>query len=91
MTGSRYPGLPSGTEPGALDTSRQPPNSPSHQRSVQTLTHRLTDHASHDVAVKATPLPGRPSGPRLDPDAASARPTPKRPVKEEGPATLNRG
>src|SRR4051812_23582600 len=86
MTGSRYPGLPSGTEPGTWTPCGKPATSnPTHRRShADTDPDRLTEHASPDAGVKATPLRGRPSGPRLDPDAATTRPTPGGHGKERG-------
>src|SRR3954467_13452756 len=76
MTGSRFPGLPSGTEPGTWTRAAAPqPSTPNGSpRSRHPDPDRLTDHASPDVGVKATPLRGRPCGPRLDPNAAPNRP-----------------
>src|SRR3954452_23842435 len=83
MTGSRSPAaLRHRTR--NLDTLRHArPVQPTHHRSdPDPDPDRLTEHASPDVDVKATPLRGRPFGPRLDPDAATTRPpqaiTPRR-------------
>src|SRR4051812_23852558 len=85
MTGSRFPGLPPGTEPGTLDTLRQPhPTQLTDGAAPDTDPDRLTEPASPDAGIKATPLRGRPFGPRLDPDTATTRPTPGGHGKKKG-------
>jgi len=86
MTGSRFPGPPSGTEPGTW-TPAAPPSS-------TTITSpggarppgpdRLTDHASPDAGVKATPLRGRPTGRALTPTPPRRAHTPGAQGKKKG-------
>src|SRR5881409_2110405 len=80
MTGSRFPGLPPARTRN-LDTLRphHQHRSTPHGATPRPDPDRLTDHASGIAGVKATPLRGRPSGPRLDPDAAATRPHPPAP------------
>src|SRR4051794_37230640 len=85
MTGSRSPAaLRHRTR--NLDTLRhaRPVQSTHHRSDTDPDPDRLTEHASPDVDVKATPLRGRPFGPRLDPDAATTRPPPGDHAKKKG-------
>src|SRR4051812_24763137 len=74
-----------GTAPGTLDTLRQPhPTQLTDGAAPDTDPDRLTEPASPDAGIKATPLRGRPFGPRLDSDAAPTRPTPGDHGKKKG-------
>src|SRR3954463_14507635 len=92
MTGSRSPAaLRHRTR--NLDTLRhaRPVQSTHHRSDTDPDPDRLTEHASPDAGVKATPLRGRPFGPRLDPDAATTRPTPGDHGQEKGQAARPHG
>src|SRR4051794_18210418 len=85
MTGSRSPACPPAPnpEPGHVAARQVRPTHPRTERR-RNDPDRLTDHASPDAGVKATPLRGRPFGPRLDPNAATTRPTPGGRGKKKG-------
>src|SRR5436190_13108375 len=85
MTGSRLPGLPFRHRTRNLDFSGPHTN---HTDSTEPRSDpdRLTDHASRNAGVKATPHAGGPPGRALTPTPLRRAQHSRRPGQEEGPA-----